>query len=129
MAHSRKLVLVVDDDRSLRAMLTKALSAKGYEVMEAADGLDASKLLATLRPPPDLLICDVTMPMIDGFSLGRIVKSQPELQAMPIIYLTGQTQPSDIVQGFKLGAQHYVQKPFSVMDLLDKVEKTLKGTP
>jgi DNA-binding response OmpR family regulator len=122
----KKLVLVVDDDASVRVLVSKALQAKGYEVKEASDGLAASEALGAMTRPPDLMICDVMMPTIDGFSLARLVKQHAELRAMPIIFLTAKSQPSDVVQGIQLGARHYIQKPFSIKDLLDKVEKTIR---
>ena len=122
----RKLVLVVDDDASVRTMVSKALQAKGYDVQEAADGLIASELLGRMAQPPDLLICDVMMPTIDGFSLARLVKGHKELRSIPIIFLTARTQPADLKLGISLGARHYVQKPFSVVDLLDKVAKSIR---
>jgi DNA-binding response OmpR family regulator len=124
----RKLVLVVDDDASIRALVCRALQAKGYDVQEAADGLIASELLGSMAHPPDLLICDVMMPTIDGFSLARMIKAQKELKAMPIIFLTAKTQPGDLMTGISLGARHYVQKPFSIVDLLDKVARSIQRT-
>ncbi|HEY8042281.1 MAG TPA: response regulator [Polyangiaceae bacterium] len=123
---ARKLVMVVDDDASVRTMVARALQAKGYEVQEAADGMAASELLGRMSRAPDLLICDVMMPTVDGFSLARLVKSQPALRTVPIIFLTARSSPRDVVQGIALGARHYVQKPFSVVDLLDKVAKTIR---
>jgi CheY-like chemotaxis protein len=121
----RKLVLVVEDDAAVRTLVSKALQTQGYEVQEAADGLAASELLGKLTRNPDLLICDVMMPTIDGFSLARLVKAHKELRAMPIIFLTAKTQPADLKAGIALGARHYVQKPFSIKDLLEKVHRTL----
>jgi DNA-binding response OmpR family regulator len=121
----RKLVLVVDDDASIRSLVGRALQAKGYEVAEAANGLIASELLGSMARTPDLLICDVMMPTIDGFSLARMIKAQKELKAMPIIFLTARTQPGDLMTGISLGARHYVQKPFSIVDLLDKVARSI----
>jgi DNA-binding response OmpR family regulator len=121
-----KTVLVAEDDADVRGLIVKALRAKGYEVVEATDGLNASEVLGGLAQPPDLLICDVMMPTIDGFSLAKLIRSRAELKAIPIIFLTAKTSPVDVVQGIKLGARHYIQKPFSVKDLLDKVEKTLR---
>lgn len=120
---TKKMVLVVDDDQAIRDMVGKALQAKGYDVMLAADGLEASELLAK---KPDLLICDVMMPNFDGFTLAKLVKTHAELRAMPIIFLTAKTQPKDLATGISLGARHYVTKPFSIKDLLEKVEKTLR---
>ena len=122
----RKLVLVVDDDASVRTLVTKALLAKGYEVQEAADGMIASELLGRMKQIPDLLICDVMMPTIDGFSLARMIKGHKELRSIPIIFLTAKTQAADLKTGISLGARHYVQKPFSIIDLLDKVAKSVR---
>jgi DNA-binding response OmpR family regulator len=120
-----KTVLVAEDDADVRRLVVTALKAKGYEVWEAADGLQASELIGRLPELPDLLICDVMMPTIDGFSLAKFIRARAELKAIPIIFLTAKTSPMDVVQGIKLGARHYVQKPFSIKDLLDKVEKTV----
>jgi CheY-like chemotaxis protein len=122
----RKLVFVVDDDASVRMLVVRALQIKGYEVIEAEDGMKASEVLGNLKRLPDLMICDVMMPTIDGFSLARMVKSRPELKAIPIIFLTAKTQPKDLLQGMSLGARHYIQKPFQLQDLLDKVAKTVR---
>jgi DNA-binding response OmpR family regulator len=121
-----KTVLVVEDDADVRGLIVKALKAKGYGVVEATDGLKASELLGQLTVAPDLLICDVMMPTVDGFTLAKLVRARKELRSIPIIFLTAKTSPEDVVLGIKLGARHYVQKPFSIKDLLDKVEKTLR---
>jgi DNA-binding response OmpR family regulator len=120
-----RIVLVVDDDASVRSLVGKALVAKGYEVLEATDGMHASEMLGRLPRSPDLIICDVMMPNVDGFTFARLVKARPELRGIPIIFLTAKTQAADVVRGIGLGARHYVQKPFSVKDLLDKVHKTI----
>jgi DNA-binding response OmpR family regulator len=121
-----KLVLVVDDDPSVCDLVVKTLRAKGYEVEQASDGLAASKRLGEPGRRPDLLICDVMMPTIDGFSLARLVKAREELRDMPIIFLTARTHINDLLEGINLGARHYVQKPFKINDLIDKVEKSLR---
>jgi DNA-binding response OmpR family regulator len=123
---ARKLVFVVDDDASVRTLVVKALLAKGYEVVEAEDGLKASEALGRMKKLPDLMICDVMMPTIDGFTLARLVKSHDELKGMPIIFLTAKTQPRDQATGISLGARHYMQKPFNIHELLEKVEKTIR---
>ncbi|HXN33857.1 MAG TPA: response regulator [Polyangiaceae bacterium] len=122
-----KIVFVVDDDASLRSLLAKALEAKGYQVAQAGDGMAAAELLGRMARPPDLLICDVMMPTIDGFSLARLIKRRAELREMPLIFLTARTHPVDVVRGVNLGARHYVQKPFSLKCLIEKVEKALRS--
>lgn len=123
---SPKLVLVVDDDPSVSDLVAKALRAKGFEVHQAPDGMAASNMLGTLGRLPDLVICDVMMPTVDGFALARFMKTRTELRGIPIIFLTARTGPKDLIEGINLGARHYVQKPFKLKDLLDKVEKCLR---
>jgi DNA-binding response OmpR family regulator len=123
---TRKVVLVVEDDESVRTLVSKALVAKGYLVEQAADGLRASELLGRLSSPPDLLICDVMMPGFDGYSLVKLIKSKPEMRGLPVIFLTAKTSTVDVIQGIKLGARFYVHKPFAIKDLLDKVAKALQ---
>lgn len=123
---SPKLVLVVEDDLSVSDLVAKALQAKGVEVHQAPDGLVASNMLGTLRRLPDLVICDVMMPTVDGFALARFMKSRTELRGIPIIFLTARTGSKDLIEGINLGARHFVQKPFKLKDLLDKVEKCLR---
>jgi DNA-binding response OmpR family regulator len=125
-AERKKLVLVVDDDPAIRTLLVSALRAKGYDVQDAGDGLAASELLGQMERPPDLLICDVMMPRFDGFSLARVVRTHPELRGMRLIFLTAKGAPADVTTGIGLGASHYVQKPFRLTDLLDRVERTLR---
>jgi DNA-binding response OmpR family regulator len=122
----RKLVFVVDDDTSVRTLVVRALQGKGYDTIEATDGISAAELLGRSERLPDLLICDVMMPTIDGFSLARLIKTDARLRTLPIIFLTAKTAANDVVQGIRLGARHYMQKPFSVKELLDKVEKTIR---
>jgi DNA-binding response OmpR family regulator len=123
---ARKLVFVVDDDSSIRTLVVKALTAKGYDVVEAEDGLKASEVLGRMKKLPDLMICDVMMPTIDGFSLARLVKSHDELKGIPIIFLTAKTQSRDQAIGIAAGARYYIQKPFNLHELLDKVEKSVR---
>ncbi len=120
-----KVVLVVEDDASIRGMVAKALQSK-FDVFEASDGLAASEMLSRM-PRPDLLICDVMMPHVDGFTFVRMLKGDAALKALPIIFLTARSSPGDVVKGIQLGAKYYLQKPFKVADLVDKVSKLLAG--
>ena len=120
----RKSILVVEDEPQVRDMLVKALSSR-YIVHQAADGLAASELLGRVATP-DLMVCDVMMPRVDGLSLARLVRSNPQLKHMPIIFLTAKTSPQSIIAGIQAGAKHYVHKPFSVSELLEKIAKLLE---
>lgn len=119
-----RVVLVVDDDEALRTMIARALRP-GYEVHEARDGSVALALLDRIAVPY-AIVCDVTMPGLDGFELGRRVKKNPKLRDVPIIFLTARTSGVDIVEAMKVGAAHYILKPFSVRELRDKLDKLEK---
>lgn len=117
-------MLVVEDDASVRQMLVRALGVQ-FTMSEAADGTEAIVLLKgdTL---PDLIITDVMMPKMNGYALSRHLKSDPKLKTIPIIFLTARTSAKDVVEGINAGARHYISKPFSLKDVLDKVVKILK---
>ena len=119
----KKLVLVVEDDASVRELVAKALGTK-YTVLTAPDGMAASELLGS-TDAPDLLICDVMMPKVDGFSFVRSIKADPKFANMDVIFLTAKGGAPALVQGIQLGARHFISKPFNVKDLVDKVAKLL----
>lgn len=119
----RKTVLVVEDDTATRELIVKALSTK-YDVVSAPDALVASEKLGAM-PPPDLIVCDVMMPKVDGFSFIKRIKANPDHKSVAVIFLTAKTAPANVVQGIQLGAKHYIQKPFSPVDLLAKIAKIL----
>jgi CheY-like chemotaxis protein len=117
----KKTILVVDDDAGVRATLVRALAGR-YHVHQAADGAEAAELAARI-PAPSLLVCDVVMPRLDGFTLAKVFKSHPLLRHVPIMFLTSRSGPNDMVRGIGLGARQYVLKPFNLSDLLAKIEK------
>ena len=120
-AQGKKTILVVDDDAGVRATLSRALAGR-YEVYQAADGAEAAELAARI-PPPSLLVCDVVMPRLDGFTLAKVFKSHPLLRHVPIMFLTSRSGPADMVKGIGLGARQYVLKPFNLGELLAKIDK------
>jgi CheY-like chemotaxis protein len=119
-----KIVLVVEDDESVRAMLVRALGIS-YTVLEAGDGMAAMELLRK-GTIPDVILCDVMMPRMNGYALARVIKADPVLKGIPIVFLTARGSAKDIVEGINAGARHYIAKPFSVRDVLDKVGKIVK---
>lgn len=118
-----KVVLVVEDDESVRLMLVRALSAT-YTVLEASDGIAAFELVK--KNAIDLIISDVMMPRMNGYALSRLLKADNNYRTIPVIFLTARTSAKDVVTGINAGARHYIAKPFSVRDILDKVKKILK---
>jgi DNA-binding response OmpR family regulator len=119
-------VLVADDDAWILRMVATVLEKRGYSVETAVDGEDA--LARALAHPPDLLITDVMMPKVDGWSLVRQLRAHAELAMLPVIFLTALSSEDDRIRGFRLGADDYVTKPFRFEELDLRVAKTLRRT-
>jgi CheY-like chemotaxis protein len=117
-------VLVADDDAWIGRMVSTVLEKRGYTVEIAVDGEDA--LARALARTPDLLITDVMMPKMDGWSLVRQLRSHPELAMVPVIFLTGSSSEDDRIRGFRLGADDFVSKPFRFEELDLRVAKTMR---
>ncbi|MCD6331707.1 MAG: response regulator transcription factor [Bacteroidales bacterium] len=115
-------ILLVEDDINLGTLLKEYLNAKKYETDLEADGLKGLK--AFRRETFDLCILDVMLPEKDGFTLAREIRIiNPEI---PIIFLTAKSMKSDILEGFKAGADDYLTKPFSMEELLMRIEAVLR---
>jgi len=119
-------VLVADDDAWILRMVATVLEKRGYSVETAVDGEDA--LARALARPPDLLITDVMMPKMDGWSLVRNLRAHSDLALLPVIFLTALSSEDDRIRGFRLGADDYVTKPFRFEELDLRVAKTLRRT-
>ena len=118
-------VLVVEDDSAIRRGLADALGFAGYEVLQAANGHDG--MTQGLRATFDLLMLDLILPGPSGFEILKAVRTaRPTL---PVIILTARGEEGDRVQGLRLGADDYVVKPFSVRELLARVEAVLRRSP
>ncbi len=114
-------ILVVDDDRKIRAMLRRALSAEGYEVVTAADGYEALAVFDERQP--DLVLLDVMMPGLSGIEVCRRLH---ELSSVPVLLVTAKDDVSDRVQGLDAGADDYVVKPFALEELLARVRSQFR---
>lgn len=118
-----KRILLIDDDTELPGVVGVALEQEGFEVLMAPDGPEG--LRAAYRHHPDLVILDVMMPHLDGWKTCQRLR---ELSDMPIIMLTAKTREADVVKGLILGADDYVTKPFSVAELVARVQACLRRT-
>ena len=120
-----KRILVVEDDSAIRRGIVDALQFAGYETLQAANGNDG--LAQALRATFDLLLLDLILPGQSGFDILKATReSRPTL---PVIILTARGEEADRVQGLRLGADDYVVKPFSVRELLARVEAVLRRSP
>jgi CheY-like chemotaxis protein len=120
----RRRILVADDQPTLRRLVAKHLTARGFEVVEASDGQEALKKVAESRP--DLLVLDVLMPGLDGFQVLERLQSVPGTKNIPVVFLTAKAAESDRVQGLSLGAHDYVSKPFSLNELSLRIDRLLQ---
>ena len=116
----KKRILVADDEAWTRDLVRMVLCNLGYEVSLANDGLEAFEMLGSDRP--DLLVTDVNMPRMDGFSLVRNMRARTELALTPVIFLTVRDSREDQVRGFRLGADDYLPKPFYPEELGRRVQ-------
>lgn len=123
MKDGKKYILVADDEKEIRDVLTLLLSGEGYYVDTAEDGRCA---LDMAREEIDLYILDVNMPHINGFMAAAEIRKKSEA---PIIFLTAYSGESDKVMGFSVGADDYIVKPFSNMELLMRVKAVLRRAP
>jgi two-component system, OmpR family, response regulator len=114
-------VLVVDDEPIVREVVVRYLQHEGYRTLEAGDGEHARILLEAERP--DLVVLDVMLPGIDGLELCRWIRAKSEL---PVILLTARGEEADRIIGLELGADDYLAKPFSVLELVARVKALLR---
>lgn len=121
----RERVLVIEDDAAIRQGLVDALQSEGYAVLEAADGPDG--LATAVGAAYDLLLLDLVLPGADGFDILEQVRAKRP--ATPVIILTARGEENDRVRGLRLGADDYVVKPFSVRELLARVEAVMRRAP
>lgn len=114
-------ILYVEDELSLGKIVKHALTASGYDVCLESDG--AKVIMAYNKFNPHICVLDVMLPNISGFDLAKQIKEiNPNV---PIIFVTAKTQTTDVVEGFKLGANDYLKKPFSIEELIARVENIL----
>lgn len=118
-------ILVIEDDSAIRRGVTDALRFSGYEVLEAAEG--QSGMEQARRAAFDLLLLDLVLPNYNGFEILQALKEHRP--GAPVIILSARGEEADRVKGLKLGADDYVVKPFSVRELLARVEAVLRRTP
>jgi two-component system, OmpR family, response regulator MtrA len=117
-------IVVADDDADIRDLVVFKLQQSGHEVVPVSDGEAAVD--ACRAELPDLAVLDVMMPCMSGLDACRELRGDPSLAGIPVILLTARAQESDIAQGFNVGADDYVVKPFSPRELASRVAAVLQ---
>ncbi len=117
-------ILVVDDEPAIREMIGFALSRAGFSYVEAADAAEAEATI--LRETPDLILLDWMLPGQSGIEFVKLLRSDPETRAVPVIMLTARGEEEDKVRGLRDGADDYVTKPFAPKELVARIEAVLR---
>lgn len=124
MAEGKNKILIIEDDSYISDMYRIKLEAEGFNVTVAADGQKGLEILN--KDKPDLVLLDVVMPKMDGFSVLQNIKEDPEVKDVPVIMLTNLGQKDSVEKGLKLGASDYIIKAhFTPMEVVDKVKEFL----
>ena len=119
-------ILVAEDERDIRELIGHTLRFAGYDVVLAANGIEALELAP--QEQPDLIILDVRMPKMTGYDACAELKEKPDTSAIPIVFLSAKGQESEIEQGLASGAEAYILKPFAPDDLARQVKDILRRT-
>lgn len=117
-------ILIIEDNHDVRENLSELLSLSGYETQTAANGKLGVE--AALAQTPDLILCDIMMPEMDGYAVLRILSKNENTASVPFIFLTAKTELTDVRRGMTLGADDYITKPFDDVELLDTIEVRLR---
>lgn len=121
---AQKRLLLIDDDPNLILLVKDYLEFRGYEVTTAENGREALEILE--KEMPDMMICDVMMPEMDGYAFVEQVRKDPRTNWIPVLFLSAKGQSQDRVKGLNTGADVYMVKPFEPEELVSQVEASLK---
>lgn len=119
----KKSILVIEDQEDVRENICELLQLSNYDVLSASDGKKGVKL--ALETPPDLVLCDIMMPEMDGYEVLYLLSKNPETASIPFIFLTAKAEKSDFRKGMNLGADDYITKPYEEMELLGAIERRI----
>ena len=117
-------IIYFEDEESIAALAEKKLQKAGYEVLLRVNGVSALEFV--IEEKPDLILLDIMMPIVDGFSALKEIKENETTAGIPIIILSALGDKSDVIKGIELGADDYLLKPFHPKTMLDRVEQALR---
>jgi len=119
-----KKVLIIEDNNDIRENVVEILELAGYQVFDANNGKKGVEI--ALKEIPDIILCDIMMPELDGYGVLYMLNKNQETAAIPFIFLTAKAERLDLRKGMEMGADDYLTKPFDDMDLLNSIESRLK---
>src|SRR5436853_3206263 len=120
---SKTKILYVEDELFLGKIVRESLESRGYEVMMEGDGAKVLELFK--RTKPEICVLDIMLPNKDGFTIADEIRELDE--EVPIIFLTAKTQTEDVVKGFAIGGNDYIRKPFSLEELIARIQHLLRS--
>lgn len=120
MTKERKKILVIEDNADMRENITEILELSDYEVVSASNGKEGIKIARNEKP--DLIICDIMMPELDGYGVLSVLSKDVKTADIPFIFLTAKAEKQDVRRGMEMGADDYLTKPFSDIDLLNAIK-------
>jgi len=123
-SENKPRILIVEDHPLIAELVETRLRIEGMHPIKCPGGREALAVLA--QESLDAVICDIMMPDVDGYEVLRHIRSNPATKTLPVIFLTAKSTPADIEKGIALGANHYITKPFSGLDLVNKVRLCLE---
>lgn len=126
MLSEKSRILIIDDNKDLLFNLELLLKFNGYDVLKAFNGKEALDILNLTNKPPDLIICDIVMPLLDGYSLFKKIVHDIRWSSIPFLFLTAKASTEDIILGKKLGIDEYITKPFDNNYLLNIISGKIK---
>lgn len=116
-----KKIIIADDEHKILMSLEYSFKKNGYDVFIARDGTEVLEFLKDMVP--DVILLDIMMPNLDGYSTLEIIKEQERLKNTKVIFLSAKNNPKDIERGLKMGADAYVTKPYSIKKLMQQIEE------
>ena len=123
--NKKALVLIIEDDSYISDMYKIKLESENFEVVTAKDGIIGTRIIE--KQKPDIVLLDIVMPKIDGFSVLKTIKRNPELKEIPIVLLTNLSQKENVEKGFELGADSYIIKAhFTPSEVVKKIKDILE---
>lgn len=117
-------ILVIDDNADIRDNIAEILELEGYKTLTAENGKIGVKI--AIKEKLDLVICDIMMPVIDGYDVLQLLNKDEKTKHIPFIFLSAKTERSDLLKGMEMGANYYIKKPFEEAELLNAVKAHLQ---
>jgi DNA-binding response OmpR family regulator len=123
----RRKILLVDDSATTHMWIKMVLNKSAYDMVSARDGVEG--VATALAEKPDLVLMDVVMPRMDGFTAVREIRAHASMRNVPIIMVTTRAEAKNVEEGFASGCSDYITKPIDGLELLTKIRNTLEGEP